>query len=50
MKDLSDLHLIESYIDAIEMKLEEEFIQLLYEEIKSRNLHLEPFLLEPLTY
>lgn len=38
MKALSDENLLESYFDAIDMRLENEFIDLLYQEIKRRNL------------
>ncbi|MDP5276804.1 sporulation histidine kinase inhibitor Sda [Chengkuizengella axinellae] len=40
MKSLSDKRLIECYLDAVNFKLDQNFICLLHEEIKNRNIDI----------
>jgi developmental checkpoint coupling sporulation initiation to replication initiation len=41
MKELSNENLIETYMKAVDLKLEQDFIKLLEEEIERRNLELD---------
>ena len=42
MRKLSDRYLIECYLQAVDMKLDEAFIRLLYSEITRRKLPIHP--------
>ena len=38
---LKDKHLIESYLEALKLKLDSEFIEMLFMEIKRRDLQIQ---------